>query len=337
MLNTQGRCDKTISTMSNQIGTEIEGTYLLTECLEVCDGEGVGRLHLQLHDATGSIRGVVWPESRTRVRVPALPCAVSIEARVHEYQSIPELKIRKLRPIDAEDVICASALLPLNQCPVGARAALQSLIALERAMPEPLAGFLRHVLLDPLIGIPLLRCRGSVRHHHAEVGGLLVHSTEPLDDIATAVFRALPDDPESIHLAQIGYLLHDLGKIRTVGEVCRPQYGLVVRHEFWTQQLLAPHLQWLEMRDQRAALGLSHILDFVSRSGSARTMACAEYLPAEVVVMFDQMSAAAFNRRNLDSLLRGSSRLQPVHRVERVELAANDPAPAREVYRAANR
>ncbi|MGC8473939.1 MAG: TatD family hydrolase, partial [Candidatus Dormibacteria bacterium] len=51
---------------------------------------------------------------------------------------------------------------------------------------DPLSGFLRSVLLDPAIGLPFLRCRASVSHHHADVGGLLMHSTEMLDLAAEA-------------------------------------------------------------------------------------------------------------------------------------------------------
>lgn len=320
-----------------RISAEIEGTYLLTQCLEIRDSDGPGRLQLQLHDSTGSVRAVVWPECRARMIVPSLPCAVAIEARVTEYNAVPELKVRKFKTVDADDVACAAALLPMSQCPQGAQNALMSLIGFERSLPEPLAGFLRRVILDPEIGIPFLRCRASVGHHHSQIGGLLIHSTEALNDIAAIIRRALPDDPESVNLGQLGYLLHDLGKIRTVGEVCRPQYGLTVRHEFWTPQLLAPHLRWLELQDQRLALGLSHIFDYVSRSSSLRGMAAPEYLPAEIVVMFDQMSAAAFSRRDLKALLRGSCRPRPSDRVEQAAPAANDPNRSMEVLRVAKR
>ncbi|EQD58610.1 metal dependent phosphohydrolase [mine drainage metagenome] len=173
-------------------------------------------------------------------------------------------------------------------------------------MPDPLSGFLRSVLLDPAIGLPFLRCRASVSHHHADVGGLLMHSTGLLDQAAELTRTIIPHDAWSPHLAQLGYLLHDLGKLRTVGELRRPRHARVVPHEFVTIELLAPHLRWLEQRDLDLATALRHLFSYLATPAKARTTP--RHVVAEIVEKLDQLSAASHNRRDLDYLLEGGHR-----------------------------
>ncbi len=278
------------------------GTYLLTECLEREGTSGQSRLQLILEDATGRITGFLWPERRPYIRLPTLPAAVAIQARVQHFNGKVQLKLHSLEPVDPEGVPSAAALLPRQRCPEAAHAALDRLIALERGLPAPLNGFLRRVLLDPEIGIPLMRCRGSVRHHHAYPGGLLVHSTEQLDLAASVVRTALPHDDWAPHIAGLAYLLHDTGKIRSVGESHRADYGLVLRHETIGSDLLAQHLRWLEHQSLELATALRYVFEYLSVPQAARHIP--DYLVAEVVETLDQWSAAAHNGRDLRHLLR---------------------------------
>lgn len=290
---------RAIAESSDQIR---HGNYLLTECLEREGTSGQSRLQLTLEDATGRITGFLWPERRPYVRLPALPAAVVIQARVQHFNGKLQLKLHSLEPIDPECVPCAAALLPRQRCPEAAHTALHRLIALERDLPDPLGGFLRRVLLDSEIGIPLMRCRGSVRHHHAYPGGLLVHSTEQLDLAALVVRAALPHDDWASHIAGLAYLLHDIGKIRSVGESYRADYGLVLRHETIGSDLLAPHLRWLEHRNSELATAMRYVFEYLSVPHAVRRIP--DYLVAEVVATLDQWSAAAHSGRDLQHLLR---------------------------------
>ncbi|MDZ4078604.1 MULTISPECIES: hypothetical protein [Hydrocarboniphaga] len=291
----------TVATLPLKAGMTGHGTYLLTEYSEREGSSGQLRLQLTLEDATGRVTAFVWPETRDSVVIPPLPCPVSVLACVQIFDNKPQLKVQCLAGLASHEVERATSLLPRHRCPEAVLPAFDRLARLESELPSPLNGFLREALLDPMVGIPFLKCRGSVQHHHAFVGGLLAHSTELLD-LATEAARFLaPDDAWSPHLAQLGYLFHDLGKLRSVGEVRRPMYALAVRHEMVTIELLAPHLRWLELRDLRLATGLRAVFDHLATPFSARKIP--RYVIAEIVATLDQWSAASHNRRDLASLL----------------------------------
>lgn len=331
MLNLEEERRPATHQLSDHIDSAGSGLYLLTECVERESEGGRTRLQLTLEDATGRVRGFVWPECRAAVTLPALPAPVMVAAKVQTFEGSPQLRVRQMMPIAPDQVPCAAMLLPRRQCPEAALPALDRLIRLESELAEPLAGFLRQLLLDPKIGIPFLRCRASVRHHHAYVGGLLVHSTEQLDLAAAATRSALPGDMWSPQLAQLGYLLHDLGKLISVGETRRSEHGLVLRHETITVHLLARHLAWLQERNTDLAVGLSYILEYVATPSSARRMS--PYLVAEIVVALDQWSAAAHNGRDLPSLLR-PAHAASVHTIHARQPAANDSLDEQEVRHA---
>lgn len=307
------------------------GTYLLTGYSERQGDSGQRRLQLTLEDATGRLTAFGWPEAQDAMLIPPIPAPVSVLARVAIYNDQPQLKLQSLAGLESAAVIRATDLLPRHRCPEAALPAFESLVKLETSLPEPLAGFLREVLLDPVIGIPFLRCRASVRHHHAEIGGLLTHSTELLD-VAEAVARfVLPTDVWSPHLAKLGYLLHDLGKLRSVGELRRPDYALTVRHEVVTIEMMAPHLRWLERRDPRLAVGMRAVFDYLATPHKARRVP--NYFVAEMVSKLDHWSAAKNERRDLTYLIAHGHKGQKLP-ASVVHAAANDDVHLPEVRHA---
>jgi len=260
------------------------------------------RLQLTLADATGSVLAFVWPEHRPAIELPGLGAAVDVAATVRQHEGRAQLCVACMRPLAVDAVSCATDLLANLR---GSNSYLL-LRALETSLPGPLQGFLQRVLLDPAIGPGLASCRASAAHHHAEVGGLLRHSLESLDLIAAMVRRTLPGDSDSVGIAQLAYFLHDLGKICTVGTDRRPDFHHVIRHETHNLLLLADHLAWL--RGQRPDLhaGLVYVLEYLALPAGVRPRA--RYFPAEVVVQFDQWSAAGFSQRDLTALLKMSEK-----------------------------
>jgi len=290
-----------ISSWSAHAGETGTGTYLLTGYGEHTGTSGQTYLKLTMEDAEGRATGFAWPEARANVVCSATPAPVSVCGTVQRFQGHAQIKVHTLAPVSPDHLGSATALLPRSRCPEVALSALHQLSRLEQALPDPLDGFLRRVLLDPAVGLPFLRCRASVAHHHAFVGGLLVHSTEMLDQAYEMTHRILPEDAWSPFLAQLGYLLHDIGKLRTVGELRRPRYALVVRHEFVSLEMLAPHLAWLEQRNSELAMALRYLFAHLATPAAARKVP--EHAAAEVVVTLDQWSAAAHNHRDLAHLL----------------------------------
>jgi len=281
--------------------------YLLTGVQE-CRGKNVQRyLKLTLENAGGSISGFVWPEFLAHITCPPVHSPVLVRGQTQIFNGNTQLRVESLTALHANETPSATALLSRQRCPTPAVPALDRLAELEASLPAPLDSFLRGVLLDPRILPGLLTCRASVSHHHAFPGGLLVHSTAMLTLAAELTRSIVPDDPWSPHLAQLGYLLHDFGKLRSVGASRRPQYPFAVPHEIMTIELLAPHLTWLEQRNLELATALRHLLSYLATPHSARkTPALAA---AEVVVMLDQLSAATHNRRSIANLLAGPSAL----------------------------
>jgi 3'-5' exoribonuclease len=296
----------TTAELPAQLGREGIGLYLLTGITECSQHNGGRYLRLSLEDAAGKAAGIAWERSLPCVERPATPAPVRVKGTVRDYFGETQLHVESLVALGPCEVPSASALLPLGWCPAEARKTLPLLAALEESLTEPLDGFLRQVLLDPRIMRGLLTCRGSSGHHHAYPGGLLVHSTAMLD-LADAIARRIaPDDPWSPQLAQIGYLLHDLGKLRSVGETTRPMHPFAMAHEQHTIELLAPHLCWLERRDVDIAAALRHILGYIATP--ARPGKPAELPAAEIVVMLDQLSAGSHEARSFEHFRRGRAR-----------------------------
>jgi hypothetical protein len=291
------------SALAEQQGNSLRSSFLLTECNEKPCSSGGTRLQLVLEDSDGSVLGFVWPERRGFIGAAPLFTPVEVLAEVKIFDGEPQLRVQQLNGLQPDDVDCASELLPLRRCPIDAHGALKRLIELERSLPEPLGGFLRRALLDPAIGIPLLRCRASVNHHHAQPGGLLLHCTSALDIAANLARWALPTDANAPAMAQLGYLLHDLGKLRSVGESSRSLHGLVIRHEIQSLLLLAPHLKWLESQDADLGAALQYILAYLATPAKSRPWG--EYLVAELVASLDTWSAAGHNGRDMSALLGG--------------------------------
>lgn len=290
-----------IEGLAQQAGQNGTGVYMLTGTAEEVGQSGQPHLQLTLEDSTGRAKGFVWPETRQSIARPATPAPVSVTAITQTFHGMAQLNVRGLAALDADAVDSASALLPRRHCPSTALPALQRLTRLEADLPAPLDGFLRRVLLDPSLGLPFLRCRASVRHHHAYAGGLLVHCTEMLDFAAGLTRQVLPADPWSPYLAQVGYLLHDLGKLISVGATRRARHGIVYPHAFMTIELLTPHLDWLEQHHPDLAVALRHLFAYLATPARAR--AIPSHVVAEIVERLDQFSAAAFNQRDLPHLV----------------------------------
>jgi hypothetical protein len=323
-------CLGPVRSLAEKVKQMGHGIYLLTEYSEREGGSGQSRLQLTLDDATGRVTGFVWPEARDAVLIPPIPSPVSVLASVQIFDGKPQLKVQCLAGLSSAHIAQVTELLPRYRFEAPVLPAFDRLARLERDLPAPLNGFLREVFLDPVLGMSFLRCRASVQHHHAYVGGLLVHSTELLDMAEMATHLLIPDDVWSPYLAQLGYLLHDLGKLKSVGEARRGLYGLTTRHETLTIELLAPHLRWLEQRDPKLAAGLRSIFDFLATPFSARRIP--RYLVAEIVATLDQWSAAAHHRRDLAHLL--SPHIAAAVTSVSAARPANDPLHAQETRHA---
>lgn len=155
------------------------------------------------------------------------------------------------------------SFLPRSSVPETAQAALDRLVELFTGIAHaPVRSFLGRVFADTSIGPRLLRCRASARHHHCQSGGLLVHSVGVAERCLSATYDL---DPQLRDVVVAAALLHDIGKLETVGEgPKRPGLAPWVHHEALTLEILAPHLRWLDAEWPRGGALLRHSLTWYS-------------------------------------------------------------------------
>lgn len=155
------------------------------------------------------------------------------------------------------------AFLARNRVPEAAYPALEKLVAIFNDIKDDaVRGFLGRVFTDPEISTRFIRCRASAKHHHREPGGLLVHSVG-VADRCLACAHGLERRMREILVAAA--LLHDIGKLETVGEgPKRPHLAPWVHHEAITLEILATHLRWLDGEWPQGGALLRHCLTWYS-------------------------------------------------------------------------
>lgn len=169
-------------------------------------GEGNPFTVLTVGNATGSIETEpFWLDRQPLVAGVRRGHVAQVIGEVESYRDRPQLRITSLR------------VLPEGS--VDIRALLPAVGPLERYW-EALDGWRREIakprlrrVVDLFYDDPEFRqayeqCPGSVRGHHAALGGLLKHTTE-VAAIARTIARAAGADGD---LVMAGALLHDIGK-----------------------------------------------------------------------------------------------------------------------------
>lgn len=278
------------------------GHALLTEWRLQQKSTGEAYARLALDDANGTVTAFVWAEGLHRLLGLRLPALVQVSGLWKHRDTEQVLFIETLTAVAPAAVPRALALLPQRWCPPSARHALKALVALEAGWPAPLRGFVAEVLLDPAIGLPFLRAKASMAHHHSERGGLLRHSVELIDLVPALATTLLPEFPEATALAEVALLFHDLGKIVTVGEgdgmrPDRPTAYAGLGHEAITLRMLTPPLERLAEVDPDAAAVLRQTFSYLAQDPRSRGFA--PNLIVEIVRFCDQMSTARDRGRGL--------------------------------------
>lgn len=284
-----------LSALVDQPSQIHSGVYWLSEIQHRARAsDGVRYARLVLDDARGVIIALLWPEWLHQLGAVRCPGPVFVLGRAGGGAGDRCLHVERIRTLGTDEPATGASLLPRRMCPEAALPALDALIDFEAKLIGPLSGFLRDVLRDPEIGLPFIRCKASQHHHHAWPGGLLAHSVEMLPLADPLARAAMPAQPNAVELVGIVLLLHDVGKILTVGESVRPRWPDTAagspRHEVVGLQLLRPHLERLKWVDRESW----QILDYCFRYMAAepRKRGYAESLIVDVVRLLDQLSTA---------------------------------------------
>ena len=255
---------------------------------------------LELEDYSGRITAYAWSHQERLSPVIQNDVAEGLfEFRRFDGRVVADLLIATA--IGPYTGGCASAaLIPRSACPSVAHAALEGLVALCDALTVPdLRRLVDDVFADERLWPGFVAARASKNHHHARPGGLLMHSV----DVALRCqdqCRGL-----TLHEAElvvVAGLLHDIGKVRTVGtHGARPPLGHWVHHEALTLELLAPHLQVLDERWPEGAAALRHCLTWYA----VKPNGFSHFVGADILRAADGCDVALERGRRLPAALEG--------------------------------
>ena len=283
-----------IGRMSELVGCRVAGTFRAGPVQAV-----TGRFHtgeVELSDYSGAALAIVPRGPSRHITLPEESGFVTAIGRVTLDSGRIQLRLKLIRALEGPGARSAADLL----CLPGEETLHGKLRAFEDGLPQPLREFLIRVLLDPGVGRDFLTCRASAAHHHSQVGGLIEHCLDNLDLLGAVVARTIPGDTLSVGIAKLAYVLHDIGKLWTVGTQQRPWMRRLMPHEQANLLILAPHLDWLRKAFPEAWAGLVAILSYLATPAPIRKRP--KYFPAEVVATFDGWSAATFSGNGIDKL-----------------------------------
>ena len=191
------------------VGTRVQETLLVLEVDQRTTGEGDPFTVITVGNASGSIETEpFWLDRQPLVAGVRRGHVAQVIGEVEAYRDRPQLKVTSLRVLPSGSVD-VRALLP-SVGPVDRY--WETLDAWRAEIGKPR---LRRVVdlfyEDPDFRRGYEQCPGSVRGHHAAIGGLLKHTTE-VAAIARTIARAAGADVE---LVLAGVLLHDIGKLES--------------------------------------------------------------------------------------------------------------------------
>lgn len=207
-------------------GETVVGFALLTKKEVRQDKSGRDYLDLELTDATGSISGKAWSDSKALQRSFAVHDYVKVRGQVRAFRDQLQFNLEDCRAVteeDRADGFDESKLVPST------REDIADLWArLERLLGSVKRPPLRRLAEETLsLWGPRLREHPAAKGiHHAYLGGLLEH-TVSMAELASLVAGHYPELDRDLLL--LGALFHDLGKIFELGAMPANDYTLVGR------------------------------------------------------------------------------------------------------------
>ena len=262
-------------------------------------------LQLKVSDGQGNAKALIWSGDPLYHQIEKLEGGqmppVEIVGRVMQLDQHTFLKAQELSLVSAKHIVNGAQVLPRMMVPLLAHDAHQWLVTFIEKMPsESLRTFLTGIFLDPAIGFRFIRCRASENNHHRYPGGLLVHCVQ-MAKIIEGIGQELELTQSEILISQVGAILHDLGKIQTVGDKNpRPMPPRLFRHEVQSLILVAPHLKQLADVSPEESWLLTHILD---RLISSKSSLDSHFIGEDLIRHADYLSAANQASKSLNDFM----------------------------------
>ena len=204
-------------------GDNIVGFALVTKKEVRQDKSGRDYLDMEISDATGSMIGKAWSDSKALQRTFSVHEYVKVKGQVRAFRDQLQFNVEDCRPITDED---RKEGFDENKLVPSTREDIDDLWArlgrLLGSVERPVLRRLAQETLD-VWGARLREHPAAKSIHHAYRGGLLEHSVS-MAELADSVAKHYPELDRDLLL--LGVLFHDLGKILELGAMPANDYTL---------------------------------------------------------------------------------------------------------------
>jgi 3'-5' exoribonuclease len=293
-------------------GDRVQHELLVREREDKTTKTGDPFIVLKLGNASGQLSTNIWKEEVPLVQGVRPGQVVQVIGSVELYQGRKQLKLTAPPRVVAQGAANIDEFLPRISVSV------DELWSRVDAWRAELRGALRTALdlffADDAFRERFARAPGATRGHHAQIGGLLLHSCE-VTNIARAAAQTMRGD---VALVTAGALLHDIGKVEAytvdIAGFGNTQQGHLLGHIVLGSLMLEERLRTLPAGtlSEPQRLELHHFIQShhgIPEYGAAvRPMT----LEAEILHYADQSSAKGndFNEAVQDSELFPSEDLE---------------------------
>jgi 3'-5' exoribonuclease len=271
-----------ISELLTQPDGPITGTFRVTTPRQRVSRSGTPYLMVDLADCSGIVRAHGWPERYCGLAQPADLSVVTVTGTIRKFHDRMMVDLLQLEPASvlADPVM----LFPQSCCPI--IGGIDRLIGIcAEITTESLRNFVDAVLTNDLLALPFLRLPASYRHHHSFPGGLVAHSLECAEIVATLGID-LPR--QTRELGVVAALWHDIGKVMTLDDRRGAWLnGAVLDHDALTLELLSTALAGLDREWVEGAMMLRYLFTWKKNGRGGRPL----QVIAEAVSAADRISS----------------------------------------------
>lgn len=280
-----------ITSLASQFGLSVTGLFRLLSVKRAPAGVESDRARVSIADASGfAICELSLTDECFLALTDIRTRFVRIEGRILSSPSdivqIDTHRIEKATRLDRP----SWHLLSRTWVPTEAVSAFDRLVALlDRLNDHHVRSLAHRIFLSPEIAEPFLCVPASRSHHHAGIGGLLIHSVECAEMAESLSRYVLP--AHECDLAVMGALLHDLAKIRIMKSAHGSRHAIYgVTQEALNLEVLAPFLQRLDRDWPEGGSGLREIL---APAPTYRSSSASPLLVTDLVRYIDRLSSGA--------------------------------------------
>ena len=194
------------------VGARVQHVLMVRERADKVTSGGKPFATLRVGNASGELTCNVWEEHLPTIQGIGAGALVQLIGEVEQYKGKPQLKLSgppRVIPAGSmgREAVLAQFVPQIAQDPLSLWAKVDGWRA---EMPRAMRAAVDTLFGDDTFREAFARTPGATRGHHAQVGGLLLHTTE-VAEIARASVATMGGQ---VALVTAGALLHDIGKVQ---------------------------------------------------------------------------------------------------------------------------